>query len=153
MPDSFEAVAELAGTARELKLKYHVENNMHLVRFEAGRIEFRPTERAPKELAADLAARLTKWTGTRWIVSISNAPGADTLAARKRDYDQAVKTEIRNHPMVQTVLMHFPDAELVDVREHAPMSAESVPLSDDGFSDGPSYDGVIDPYEDIEDEA
>ena len=151
-PESFEALAELAGSRRDLDLKYQLESQMHLVRFERGRIEFRPTERAPVNLAADLSAKLSRWTGERWVVSISNAPGAPTLADQKRAQAQSARSEIRAHPLVAEALRFFPDAELMEVRELTPAALAAPNFSDDENGDaylGP--DGPIDPYEDAED--
>ena len=61
-------------------LKVHIENDMHLVRLEPGRLEFRPSPRAPRTLAGDLQQKLRDWTGVRWSVSISSEGGAPTLA-------------------------------------------------------------------------
>ncbi len=152
MPESFEAVAELAGIKRDLDLKYQLESQMHLVRFERGRIEFRPTERAPVNLAADLSAKLSKWTGERWVVSISNATGEPTLVETKRQSEQAARSEIRQHPLVAEALKFFPDAELIEVRELMQNLLATVIDSANDTSDellGP--DGPIDPYEDAED--
>jgi DNA polymerase-3 subunit gamma/tau len=151
-PENFEALAELAGSRRDLDLKYQLESQMHLVRFERGRIEFRPTERAPVNLAADLSAKLSRWTGERWVVSISNAPGAPTLADQKRAQAQSARSEIRAHPLVAEALRFFPDADLMEVRELTPAALAAPNFSDDENGDaylGP--DGPIDPYEDAED--
>jgi DNA polymerase-3 subunit gamma/tau len=159
-PQSFEAVAEMAGQKRDADLKYQVETQAHLVRFERGRIELRPTERARPTLASELATKLSKWTGERWVVSISNAAGAPTLAERKRDADAAAKAEIRSHPLVAEVLSLFPGADLVDIRETAPDPVPPPILrasDEDGIGDGDDdaldllgLDGPSDPYADEE---
>ena len=64
-------------------LKVHIENDMHLVKLEAGRLEFRPSPRAPRTLAGDLQQRLRDWTGVRWTVSISNEPGCPRWPSRR----------------------------------------------------------------------
>jgi DNA polymerase-3 subunit gamma/tau len=161
-PLSYEAVAELAGQKRDADLKYQLETQAHLVRFERGRIELRPTERARPTLAAELATKLSKWTGERWVVSISNALGAPTLAERKRDADAAAKAEIRSHPLVAEVLSLFPGADLVDIRDTAPepVAPPILRASDEDGSDGDEdaidllgLDGPSDPYADEEEGA
>jgi DNA polymerase-3 subunit gamma/tau len=151
MPANIEALAELAGTMRDGQLKYQIENHMHVVRFERGRIEFRPTERAPQSLAADLTAKISNWTGERWIVSISNATGQATLAEQKRAAEQAMRLEIRNHPLVAEALTHFPDAELMDVRDMVQAAAPVLVDEPDDFGEDRPLEGSIDPYEDAED--
>jgi len=57
----FRSLEELAAYAQAHGaplLKVHIENDMQLVRIEPGRLEFVPTPRAPRTLAADLAQRL-----------------------------------------------------------------------------------------------
>ena len=46
-PRSFEEVVALVGTRKEALLQAHLYKNAHLVRFEPGRIEFRPDDHAP----------------------------------------------------------------------------------------------------------
>ncbi len=98
-------------------LKVHIENDMHLVRLEAGRLEFRPSPRAPRSLAGDLQQRLRDWTGARWTVSISNEPGQPTLAEQKKSAKAARIESVMQAPVVRAVLDRFPGAEIVAVRD------------------------------------
>ena len=59
-------------------LKVHIENDVHLVRLEPGRLEFRPSPRAPRTLAGDLQQKLRDWTGARWS-------GVDRQRRRRAD--------------------------------------------------------------------
>jgi len=137
------AMAESAPTLRGLEdiaamaqkngapvLKVHIENDMHLVRLEPGRLEFRPSPRAPRSLAGDLQQKLRDWTGARWTVSISNEPGLPTLAEQKRTAKAARIESVMQAPVVRAVLDRFPGAEIVAVRdvetqEVAPPAPES----------------------------
>ncbi len=65
-------------------LATQLENNVHLVSLERGRIQFRPNDTAPKTMAGDLAQRLREWTGERWIVTLASEGGAPTLTEQKR---------------------------------------------------------------------
>ena len=80
--DSFPAVAQLFAERREAILHAHIRNNLHLVRFEIGRIEVRPSEHAPSNLTNRMGELLTKWTGRRWVVSVSREEGAQTERTR-----------------------------------------------------------------------
>lgn len=106
-------------------LKVHLENDMHLVSLEPGRLEFRPGPRAPRTLAADLAQRLKDWTGTRWVVTLAREGGAPTLAEQKKAVKAARHERVLQEPLVRAVLDRFPGAEIVAVRdvigEPAPM--------------------------------
>ena len=118
LPD-FAAVVALAGERRDPLLKGWLINFVHLVHFEPGRIEFRPAEGAPAELAARLSERLKDWTQQRWVVSISREAGAPTLK-QGSDSDKATKrAEVEAHPLVQAVLHSFPGAAIRSVRSLA----------------------------------
>jgi DNA polymerase-3 subunit gamma/tau len=113
-------------------LKVHIENDMHLVKLEAGRLEFRPSARAPRSLAGDLQQRLRDWTGVRWTVSISNEPGQPTLAEQKKSAKAARIESVMQAPLVRAVLDRFPGAEIVAVRDvETPEVAPEAPDSAD----------------------
>ena len=112
-----EDVALLAQKNGAPVLKVHIENDMHLVKLEAGRLEFRPSLRAPRTLAGDLQQRLRDWTGVRWTVSISNEPGQPTLAEQKKSAKAARIESVMQAPLVRAVLDRFPGAEIVAVRD------------------------------------
>jgi len=99
------------------ELRVNLEHNVHLVHLEQGRIEIRPTPRAPRTLANDLQTKLTAITGERWTVSISNQGGAPTLAEQKLAAKTARHEAAAQEPMVRAVLDRFPGAEIVAVRD------------------------------------
>jgi DNA polymerase-3 subunit gamma/tau len=99
------------------ELRVNLEHNVHLVRLEPGLIEIRPTPRAPRTLANDLQTKLRAATGERWTVSISNQPGAATLAEQKQAAKTARFEAVAQEPMVRAVLDRFPGAEIVAVRD------------------------------------
>ena len=116
-----EDIAALALANHAPVLKVHIENDVHLVRLEQangmGRLEFRPSPRAPRTLAGDLQQKLRDWTGLRWSVSISNEAGAPTLAEGKKSTKAARIESVMQAPMVRAVLDRFPGAEIVAVRD------------------------------------
>jgi DNA polymerase-3 subunit gamma/tau len=114
---TLEDVAALASANGAHILKVHIENDMHLVRLEAGQIEFRPGPRAPRSLAGDLAQKLKEWTGTRWVVTVAREGGEPTLAERKKAQRAAKIEAVSQDPVVRAVLDRFPGAEIVAVRE------------------------------------
>ena len=116
-PESFAAVVALLGERREAILQAHLRNNVHLVRFEPGRIEIRPDEHAPRNLANRLGALLSEWTGRRWVVAISSEPGEPTLAGQEAAADRRERAEVTAHPLVQAVMMAFPGATIEAIRD------------------------------------
>ncbi len=116
MPESFAEAVALFAERREVLLNAHLVNHAHLVRFEPGRIELRPAEGAPKDLANSLGRRLTEWTGERWVVTVSGEPGAPTLGAQAADAERAAKEAAAADPLVRAVLDTFPGATIAAVR-------------------------------------
>mgnify|MGYP006421828889 CR=1 FL=1 len=113
LPENLRAVVALCHEHRESRLAADIKQSVHLVRFEAGRIEFRPGTHAPSDLAGRLGKALGAWTGRRWVVSISDAAGDPTLDEQDAQAEEAARRRLLAHPMVQSVLEAFPGAELV----------------------------------------
>lgn len=113
---TFEHVLELIRTNRDVKLLVEVETTLRLANYQPGRIEFVPTDRAPRDLAQRLGARLQMWTGNRWAVTVVNKGGAETVAEVRDAAENALRSQAESHPLVQAVLTHFPKAKITDIR-------------------------------------
>jgi DNA polymerase-3 subunit gamma/tau len=118
-PESFLDVVTLLGERREAILQAHLKNNVHLVHFEVSRIEFRPDEHAPRNLANRLGALLSEWTGRRWVVAISGEPGDPTLVQQEAAADRQERAEVNAHPLVQAAMAAFPGATIEAIRDLA----------------------------------
>jgi len=130
-PQSFVQVVELFEKHAEPLLRAHLWAHVHLVRFEQGRIELRPTEAAPRELPNRLGSLLSQWTGQRWVVSISSEPGEPTLKEQAEARAQSLKSAVARDPLVRAVLDAFPGARIEGVRETTPAQAEPPPDADE----------------------
>ncbi len=133
-PTSFLDVLELFDQHREALLRTHLYANVHLVRFEPGRIELRPTEAAPHNLSNRLGQLLTEWTGRRWVVSVSDEPGRATLREEHDAREQVMRSEAAQDPLVRAVLDAFPGARIEAVREIE--EAAPAPAAPDEESEG-----------------
>lgn len=109
-----------------MKLLVEVESTLQLAAYQPGRIEFVPTEAAPRDLAQRLGAKLQQWTGNRWAVTIVNDGGGKTIAAVRDAAELALQAEAEEHPMVQAVLAQFPSAKITAIRTAAQIAAEAV---------------------------
>ncbi|MGO9486045.1 MAG: DNA polymerase III subunit gamma/tau [Rhodomicrobium sp.] len=114
---SFEDVVAYAGEVRDIKLKIALEEQAELVKFGPGFIELHTLDGAPQNLAQDLSRKMQAWTGERWIVSLSDERGLGPLGARRRAENAQAVEDIRRHPVVKSVMHHFPDAEIKGVRK------------------------------------
>ncbi|MCC6470723.1 MAG: DNA polymerase III subunit gamma/tau [Alphaproteobacteria bacterium] len=127
LPGDFAALVALVAEKREAVLHALLLNNVHLVRYEPGLLEFRPDRHAPPDLASRLGRVLNDWTGRRWVVSISNAEGEPTLSEQAKSNATRLRQESADHPLVKAVKTVFPEAAIVSVRERPPPSLAVPP--------------------------
>jgi len=135
MPEDFPGVLALADAEGDLILRTNLARHVHLVQFEPGRIEFRPSAQAPASLANKLGQRLTEWTGRRWVVSISGEPGAPTLEEQAAALAAAARAEVMSHPLVQAALAAFPGSALEAVRDLASMAEPATGIDQEKGGD------------------
>jgi DNA polymerase-3 subunit gamma/tau len=117
VPQSFAEVIALCEERREAVLRSHLASHMHLIHFEPGRIECRLAEEAPPGLVNRLGQLLGEWTGMRWMIAVSDAPGAPTLRQQEEERERALRNEVAAHPLVRAALEIFPGATIAAVRE------------------------------------
>jgi DNA polymerase-3 subunit gamma/tau len=126
-PLSFVDIVALADAQGDLILRTNLVRHVHLVHFEPGRIEFRPGPQAPTNLANRLGARLTEWTGRRWVVSVSGEAGAPSLEQQAQAAIDAEREAAERHPLVQAALAAFPGSVVEAVREMLPPAEPAAP--------------------------
>jgi DNA polymerase III subunit gamma/tau len=118
MPQSFAEVVALFDKRREPVIRSHLREHVHLISFEPGRIEFRPADGTPSNLANRISQLLGEWTGERWLVARSEAaPGEPTLRDQEERRERDLRNEVVRHPLVQAVLETFPGATIAAIRE------------------------------------
>ena len=145
---SFNDVVAQAGHARDIRLKTALENDVHLVRFEQGRIEFQPGPHAATDLAQTLMARLAQWTGQRWMVSLSPTGGALSLREQRQALETKKADDSSTEPLVQKLLARFPGAKIVAVRGAVEIAGDvpaTAPLSG---GDEIAYADDLNPFDD-----
>jgi DNA polymerase III subunit gamma/tau len=150
MPQSFTEVIALFDKRREAVIRSHLWSHVHLVAFEPGRIEFRPEAAAPRDLANRLGQLLGEWTRARWVVAVSQAEGAPTLAEDEARRASEARNEVAGHPLVRAVLDTFPGATIAAVRERA-VAAE--PAAEAGAGEGVEEEAVEDDGTSAEEEG
>ena len=139
---SFDAVVALIESNRDIKLLIEVKTCVRLVSYAPGRITFRPTDRAPNDLAPRLGQCLKNWTGVRWTVTLANEGGADTIEETENAKVRELEDEARQHPMMQAVLAAFPQAKITEIRSRAELAAEAE------LQALPEVEDEWDPFED-----
>ncbi len=139
---TFDHVVELIRANRDVKLLVEVETTLRLAAYQPGRIEFVPTENAPRDLAQRLGARLQLWTGNRWAVTIVNDGGGETIAEVTDAKQNELMAEVKAHPLWQAVIAAFPKASIDNIRTPEQIAAEAV---QDAL---PEVEDEWDPFED-----
>jgi DNA polymerase-3 subunit gamma/tau len=129
----FDQVVDLIRGKRDMKLLVEVETSLRLAKYSPGRIEFQPTDNAPRDLAARLAARLQGWTGARWAVSVVGTGGSATIAETRDSTEAEAKARVMDqNPLVQAVLTIFPGATIREIRQpQVEAAAEALPEVED----------------------
>ena len=117
-PRSFDDVIALAGERRDMMLRVHLEDRVSLVKFDAaaGSIDLFLLPGAPAQMANELREKLNAWTGRKWVVVLSKAPGERPRGETRREREAAELEALRSHPAVKAILDQFPDAKIADIR-------------------------------------
>jgi DNA polymerase-3 subunit gamma/tau len=126
----FEELIALAAQKRDLGVKLALERDVRLVRCEDGRLEIGLEPSAAKTLVNDLSRKFSQWTNRRWMVVVSAEPGQPTVKSQNETRQAELKIGVRADPLVQAVLTRFPGAEIVDVRQTAPVLPPELPVGD-----------------------
>jgi DNA polymerase III subunit gamma/tau len=128
----FDQVVDLIREKRDMRLLVEVETTLRLAKYSPGRIEFEPTEAAPRDLAARLAARLQGWTGERWAVTVVAQGGQATVAEQQEAAQSEAREQVAKDPLVQAVLMAFPGARIGAIRKpEAEAAMDALPEVED----------------------
>ena len=122
---TFEDVVALIRSNRDGVLRYEVEKYVRLARYQPGRIEFTPTDDAPRDLAQRLAQKLQAWTGVRWGVTLVSGAQAATIDETRHSERNALEAQAEAHPLVQAVFAAFPKAKITEIRTLQEIEAEA----------------------------
>ena len=116
--NAFEDLIEICSKKKEIKLKYELEKNVNLVKFEKNRIEISFNESLDKDFVKDLSSKLFEWTGERWIITFSKLKGQISVKDKQKNVKKQLIDEMKNSEIFKSVMDKFPDAELIDVNSN-----------------------------------
>jgi DNA polymerase III subunit gamma/tau len=114
---SFDDLVEFATREKEVELKYDLERNVKLVSFNEGKIDISFNEKLNKNFIKNLTDKLFKWTGYRWIISLSKNDGAKSIYEKKIKKNSENLKKEQNSEIAKKILSGFPDAKLMDVED------------------------------------
>ena len=100
----------------EMLLAARIRNHVRLVSLKPGNLQIALAGAAPDQLVGDIARFLSQWTGQRWLVSLSEFGGEQTLAENQRESDEKLRDTIVNEPLVARILDIFPGASIDEIK-------------------------------------
>ena len=113
--NSFEDLLNICTVKKEIKLKYELEKNVNLVRFDSPRIEISFNDNLDKDFVKDLSTKLYDWTNKRWIITFSKSKGQISVKEKEKNLKKELIDKAKQSELYKKVMEKFPDAELVDV--------------------------------------
>jgi DNA polymerase-3 subunit gamma/tau len=114
--NSFEDLLDICTQKKEIKLKYELEKNVNLVKFDRNRIEISFNDNLDKDFVKDLSSKLFEWTSERWIITFSKSKGEMSVKEKQKNKKDKLINEVKSSEAYKIVMEKFPDAELVDVK-------------------------------------
>ncbi|CAN1608380.1 K02343 dnaX; DNA polymerase III subunit gamma/tau [Candidatus Pelagibacterales bacterium] len=115
--NSFEKLVEITNYKKEIELKFDLERNVRVVKFETGKIDISFNEKLSKNFVRSLTEKLKLWTGERWIISLSKETGKNTIFENKESYKKKLLQDALESEVYKKIKENFPDAELNEVEE------------------------------------
>jgi len=115
--NSFEKLVEITNSKKEIELKFDLERNVRVVKFETGKIDISFNEKLSKNFVRSLTEKLKLWTGERWIISLSKETGKSTIFENKEIYKKKLLQDALESEVYKKIKENFPDAELNEVEE------------------------------------
>lgn len=109
---SLQDIVALLTAQREMILAGQVYHCVRLVKIAEGRLEIALEPQTGPDLAQNLRKSLITATGAQWMISVSNAAGAPTLAQQNAFAENALIEEAKRHPVVREAIAAFPGAIL-----------------------------------------
>ena len=113
---SFNDLIEICSNKKEIKLKYELEKNVNLVKFEKNRIEISFNESLNKDFVKELSSKLFEWTNERWIITFSQLKGERSIKDQQKNIKEKLIEDSKKSEIYKDVIKNFPDAELINVK-------------------------------------
>jgi DNA polymerase-3 subunit gamma/tau len=135
--NNFQNVIELIRVNRDVELLIEVEDNLRLVNYQLGQIEFEPTENASTNLASRLTTFLKASTGQRWIVSVVSSGGGETIGETRLKRKIKLEQESMKNPIVSAVFDIFPNAKIDSILEKNTFLSEKPKIDNKDYEWNP----------------
>ena len=113
--ESFSDLIKVCNIKKEMRLKYDLETNVNLVKFENNKIEISFNENLDKDFVKDLSSKLLDWTDERWIIALSKEKGDISKKELKKKEKNVVIDNFKNTYEFKKVQEVFEDAVFDDI--------------------------------------
>ena len=116
--NSLKELIDICAIKKEIKLKFELEKNVNLVKFENGRIELSFNDNLDKDFVKNLSSKLLLWTNHRWIISFSKKQGEISINDKQKNKQKELIENAKQSALYKAVQDYFPDAELIDIKNN-----------------------------------
>ncbi|MEM1289513.1 MAG: DNA polymerase III subunit gamma/tau [Pseudomonadota bacterium] len=133
-----EAMIALAENNGDITLPTLIRAYVRPVTFADKRLEIGLADGAPSTFVGDLSEALQKWTGERWMISLTSETDAQTLNELAKEREKAEQMDAARHPIVRAAMEAFPGARVTAVRKLETEDEQIGVPSDNSASDSPN---------------
>ena len=120
--------ARLLQAKKQLLLLFAVKNDMSFKEFSFGKIKISLSEKAERDLIANLRKFLEAETGINWVIDFDYEPLGETLAYLESKELNKDKENISEYPLVKAILSEFKGARIETIVRKAVIDAEEDDL-------------------------
>ena len=112
---SFQDLIDQSNKEKEIELKFDLERNVKLVSFNKGKIDISFNEKLNKNFIKNLSEKLLKWTGERWIISLSKNSEVKSIYEKALESKNVEISEFKKSKIAKDIETNFPDAKLIEI--------------------------------------
>ena len=105
----------MSSQKKEIALKYDLEKNVNLIKFSEGKIDISFNENLSKNFVRDLSEKLLKWTGKRWVITLTKGLGQKTFSETQLRKKEEFLEKEKKGEVYKKFKDTFSDVELMEV--------------------------------------
>ena len=92
-----------------------MERNTNLIKFVEGKIDISFNENLGKDFVRNLTEKLLKWTGKRWLITLTKEKGGKTFSELRSIKEQETLEEEKKSEVYKKFKSVFSDGDLIEV--------------------------------------
>ena len=115
--NNFNELAKLFLEKKEMVLHHYLTEDVRLIKFENGSLEFEANKDLPANFIQSLKKLLEEWTGQKWQVIVSNNKGCETIKDQAIAQKENIRKKISEDGVIKNILDNFPGSTILEVAE------------------------------------